>query len=61
MTHIKQARLQAGLTLEQVAKASSVSVGHLRRIERLGGCSIRLAERLSRLYRCHLNLFLLKS
>jgi hypothetical protein len=36
MTAAQQARQSAGLSIETAAKRASVSIGYLRRVERLG-------------------------
>jgi transcriptional regulator with XRE-family HTH domain len=52
-----QARLAAGLIIEQAAKRARVSEGYLRRIER-DGASYVLARRLATIYACSMNCFL---
>jgi hypothetical protein len=51
------AREKVGLTLEQAAKKARVGVAYLRYVER-HGCSFVLAERLSRIYACNIDVFL---
>lgn len=60
MTPSQAARKAAGLSLEAAAKQAGCSPDYLRRVERNGGCSLPLAQRLSRLYRCSANVFITK-
>ena len=52
------AREAAGLTLEQAAQRARISAKYLGRIEKHGGASYALAQRLCVIYGCSLNLFL---
>lgn len=61
MSPAAQARQSAGFSIEEAARQAGCSTGYLRRIERSGGSSYPLAQRLSRLYRCSANLFLMRS
>ena len=54
----ERARLQAGYSLEAVARKMNLSVRYLRQIERHGQASLKTARRLARLYNCSGNLFL---
>lgn len=60
MTPAAQARKKAGLELTEAAQQASICETYLRRVEKSGGCSYPLAQRLSRLYRCSANVFLMK-
>lgn len=60
MTPAAQARQKAGLELAEAARQAGCCERYLRRIERSGGCSFPLAQRLARLYRCSANVFLMK-
>jgi transcriptional regulator with XRE-family HTH domain len=57
---LRQAREQAGLSLEAAARLARVSVDYLRRVEMSGDCSFPLAKKLSRIYSCSANLFILQ-
>lgn len=52
------ARSRAGLTLEAAAKSARVTPAYLRSIERHGGASFGLAQRLASIYGCRIDLFL---
>lgn len=54
-THAREA---AGLTLEQAAQRARVGIKYLSRVEKHGGASYTLAQRLCVIYRCSLNVFL---
>ena len=58
MSPAARARESAGLSLEQAAEQARICVDYLKRIERHGGASYVLGERLSRIYRCSANLFI---
>lgn len=61
MTPAKRAREQAGLTIEEAARKARVCPAYIRRAESgRGAVSYSLAMRLSRLYGCSANAFLLK-
>lgn len=55
---LEQARELAGYSLDQAAKRAGVTTSYLRRIERSGGCSFLLAQRLARLYGTSIDIFL---
>ena len=58
MRKIAEARERAGLTIEQAARKARISAAYLRKVER-GGCdSFPLAERLSEILGCRIDLFL---
>ncbi len=52
------AREAAGLTLEEAALRARISTNYLMRVERHGGASYSLAQRLCVIYGCSLNIFL---
>lgn len=56
-----QARQKAGLTLQEAADRARVCVDYLRRLEKLGGFSWPLAQRLARVYGCGPEIFLTRS
>ncbi len=60
MSPIRQARENAGLSLEEVAHRLGRSVDYLRQVEGGGRCSFRLGMRLAYLYKCSANVFLTK-
>jgi hypothetical protein len=60
MTPATRAREAVGLTLDQAAKQARICSSYLRSVERRGGASYPLALRLSRLYQCSANVFLIK-
>ena len=55
-----EARLAAGLTLEEAARLARVGQIYLRRVEKHGGASWVLCRRLSRLYGAPLDVFVYK-
>jgi transcriptional regulator with XRE-family HTH domain len=58
MTPAMQARINAGLTVQEAARRSRISAAYLRRIEQHGGASWVLACRLAALYQCRIDVFL---
>ena len=54
----KEARLASGLSIEQAARRVRVSTKYLERVERHGGASFPLAQRLARAYQCSISVFL---
>lgn len=60
MSPATEVRLSTGLSLDDAAKKAGITAGYLRQIERLGGCSYRLGQRLARIYGCSANVFLMK-
>lgn len=58
MTSAARARKSAGLTPLQAAKRARVSKDYLLRLERTGGISFPLAQRLARAYNCRIDTFL---
>jgi transcriptional regulator with XRE-family HTH domain len=59
-TKAQAAREAAGLSLEAAAKRAGLSPKYLRQLERNGSRSFATAERLARIYRCRVDLFLLR-
>jgi hypothetical protein len=57
MTKAVLAREAAGLTPQQAARRARIRVAYLRQIEQHGAPFV-LAERLARLYRCKIDIFL---
>ena len=57
MSKATDARIAAGLTLEEGARRARVSVAHLRRVEK-HGAPYCLALRLSHFYGCRIDTFL---
>jgi len=55
----REARERAGLTHEQVAKHLRRSVPYIKQIERNGRATPYLAIRLSRLYKCAVEIFVM--
>lgn len=60
MTTAQKARTSAGLSVKEAAGKIGCSEDYLRRIEKSGGFSFRMAQRLGRLYGCSINVFLQK-
>lgn len=48
----------SGLTIEQAARRARVGSAYLRGIERQGGAGYYLAQRLSAIYQCRIEIFL---
>jgi hypothetical protein len=57
-TEASRTRVEAGYSLQRAAKLARVEPEYLRRVEKHGGASYVLAVRLSRLYRCSMQIFL---
>ena len=57
-TQAAGARLAAGLSLEEAAARARVGPRYLRRVETHGGAGYALAQRLSALYGCRIDVFL---
>lgn len=57
-TEASRVRVEAGYSLQRAAKLARVEPEYLRRVEKRGGSSYVLAVRLSRLYRCSIQIFL---
>ncbi len=53
-----QAREAAGLTVEQAARLARITPAYLRRKEREGSFSVVMAERMERICRCDIKVFL---
>ena len=53
------AREQAGMTIEQAAKKARVGVRYLASLEKRGGFSFVLASRLTKVYGCRIDNFLM--
>ena len=58
ITPSRQARIAAGLSLEQVARRMRITVPYLRGLEARNSFSFILAERLAALYSVQIDLFL---
>jgi transcriptional regulator with XRE-family HTH domain len=56
-TRATAARLAAGLGLAEAARRARISVGYLRQVER-SGANFSLATRLSNIYQCPIDTFL---
>ncbi len=52
------ARERAGLSLEQAARRARIGPAYLRNIECQGGAGYYLAQRLSAVYQCRIEIFL---
>lgn len=57
MTKAARAREAAGLSLEQAARRARICPAYLRHVER-NGAGYALAQRLSRIYQCPIDCFL---
>lgn len=57
-TTAEVAREEAGLTRPQLAKKARISEAYLRQVEKHGAASFALAERLSRICNCRLDVYL---
>lgn len=60
MSLLRQARIEAHLTIEEAAGRARISIDYLRRVERSGQCSLPCAKRLGRLYGAPIDLFILQ-